>query len=506
MSLFLLAVNDFLAFGLMKQLKSAEVNLIQTIILQENQMADETTEKKFNCTVEITDSGVWKKKINVVIPREEIDAELGNQFSEIRKSAQLPGFRKGRAPKRLIEKRFGQDVIDQAKFRLLAKAFDQVEDSEDFDILGEPDLSPEDIVMPETGDFTFEYEVEVKPEFELPALEGVKVEKQVVDVSDENIDNAIEMLCKRAGKMEEVEVAEDEDHVMTDIVLNIEGVEEPVELTEWPLWVSPCTVKGIRVEDMADVIKGVKKGDEKKYSTTITDDHKEEAWRGKKVDMEIKVQYVKRLKPAELTEEFLNSIGIVDEADLRRQVEEEIESRSDAESRRMMAEQVFDYLDSNVSFDLPEGITARYAERLVSRRVQEMLNQGIPYETIEREIEEIRAKVGEDAAKQMKMSFIMEKVCEKLEISVTEAEVNSFIAQMAYRYNRRPEKMRDELAASNRIPGIRDSIAEEKAMAKILEMAEVSDKASDEPKKKTAKKTVKKTAKKATKKKAEDKE
>ncbi len=456
---------------------------------------------KFNCTVNIEESGVWKKKITVVIPRDEIDAELGRQFSDIRLNAQLPGFRKGRAPKRLVEKRFGEDVTEQAKFRLLARAFDQVEDSEDFDILGEPDLKPEDIVMPETGDFTFVYEVEVKPEFEVPALEGIKIEKQVADVTEENIDQAVEMLCKRAGSMDEVEVAEADDHVMTDITLKIEGIDEPVELTEWPLWVSPCTVKGIRVEDMASVITGVKTGDKKQYSTTVSEDHKEADWQNKKVDMDIEVKYVKRLKPAELTEEFLTSIGVKDEADLRQQIEEDLDSRSDAESKRLMADQVFDYLEANTNFDLPEGITARYAERLVTRKIQEMLNQGVPYEVIEREIEEIRAKVGEDAAKQMKMSFIMERVCEKLEVTATDAEVNNFIAQLAYKYGRRPEKMRDELAASNRIAGIRDNIAEEKAIAKILEMADVVDKDPDADDKNAApkkKKVAKKTAAKKT--------
>ncbi|MBN2064108.1 MAG: trigger factor [Sedimentisphaerales bacterium] len=462
-------------------------------------MADANTDApKFNCTVDITDSGVWKKKISVVVPRSEVDAELERQFGDIRMNAQLPGFRKGRAPKRLVEKIFSKDVVNQAKFRLLARAFEQVEEGEDFDILGEPDLTPDDIVLPETGDFTFEYEVEVKPVFELPNLEGIKVEKQVAEVTDENIDSAVEMLCKRSGSMEEIEVAEAEDHVMTDIVLTIDGVAEPMDLKEWPLWVSPCTVKGIRVEDMASVLEGVKKGDVKKHSVTVSEDFKIAEWAGKKADMVITVTNIKRLKPAELTEEFIKSLGVADEAELRQVIAEDMESRLDSESRRLMAEQIYDYLESSTNFDLPVGITARYADRLVSRKIQELLNKGVPYTELEQKIEEIRASAGESAAKQMKMSFIMERICEKLEITATESEVNAFIAQLAYKYGRRPEKMRDELAAQNRIAGIRDSIAEEKAIAKILETANVVDKepeaADKKDEKKAAKKPVRKKA------------
>ena len=464
-------------------------------------MSDEQKNSEFKSEVKIEDTGLWKKKITVVVPREQIDAELDSQYGDLRQSAQLPGFRKGRAPKRLIEKRFGQEIKDQAKFRLLAQAFQQVEDDEDFDILGEPDLNPEEIVMPEEGDFTFEYEVEVKPEFELPKLEGIKVEKQVVEITDEKVSEAVEMLCKRAGSMEEVDKAEDDDHVMTDIVLNIEGIDEPVELTEWPLWVSPCTVKGIRVENMAEVIKGVKKGDVKKHSMTISDDHKEAGWQGKKVDMEIKVQYVKRLKPAELTEEFLTSIGCKDENELRRQIEEEMENREDQDSRRLMSEQIYDYLDANVEMEVPENAAAKYADRLVSRNIQQMIQQGVPYTEIEKTIEEIRATSSKQAQNQMKMSFILEKICEKLEIEVTTTEVNSFIANMAYQYGRRPEKMKEELAAHGRLDGIQDAIAEEKAIAKVLEMAEVVDK---EPEKKE--KAPKKAKKKVVRKKPESKD
>ncbi len=461
-------------------------------------MSEENKKPEFKSDVKIEDTGVWKKKITVVIPREQIEEELESQYSDLRTSAQLPGFRKGRAPKRLIEKRFGGDIKDQAKFRLLAQAFQQVEEDEDFEILGEPDLNPDDIVMPEEGDFTFVYEVEVKPEFELPKLEGIKVEKEAVEITEDKINEAVEMLCKRAGSMQEVDEAQEDDHVMSDIVLNIEGIENPVELTEWPLWVSPCTVKGIRVENMADVIKGVKKGDVKKHSMTISEDHKEADWQNKKVDMEITVQYVKRLKPAELTEEFLKSIGCADENELRRQIEEELEARADQDSRQLMSQQIYDYLDTNIEMEVPENAAAKYADRLVSRRIQEMLQQGVPYAEIEKTIEEIRATSSEQAQKQMKMSFILEKICDELKVEASSAEVNSFIANMAYRYGRRPEKMKEELASQGRLEGIRDAIAEDKAIAKVLEMAEVVDK---EPAKKE--KAPKKTKKKTTRKKPE---
>ncbi len=137
-------------------------------------MAEEEKTKSKNI-VTIEESGPCKKKISIEVPAEAIKESLDEQYEELRRDANVPGFRKGRAPLRLLEKKYGSDVRKQVKLKLLADACQEITDDEKLDTLGEPDFDHEKIEMPDEGSMKFDFEVEVRPEFELPSLEGIKV-------------------------------------------------------------------------------------------------------------------------------------------------------------------------------------------------------------------------------------------------------------------------------------------------------------------------------------------
>ena len=122
--------------------------------------------------------------------------------------AQIPGFRIGRTPSRkLVESRFKSDMVDQVKGSLIMDAMSQVTDEQDFSAISEPDFNFEAVQMPEDGDLTFEFNVEVRPEFDMPEWKGLDLEKVVHEYSDEEVDNRATELLQRYGDVEEVEGA-----------------------------------------------------------------------------------------------------------------------------------------------------------------------------------------------------------------------------------------------------------------------------------------------------------
>lgn len=465
-------------------------------------------EQQFACEVDVRDSGAWQKKISVTIPREQVDEEMDRQLGEFRWSAEVPGFRKGRAPRRLIEKRYGDELNNQVKLRLLGQAFEKIESEHEFDILTEPDLDPEAMELPAEGDFTFEYEVEIKPEFELPQLEGMQIEKSAFEVTDERVNDALEHMRERLGQMVEVtDGAQAGDLVTVDVKAKVEGVEEEATEEGATVRVGQAGVMGVLVEDMDKVLKGAKAGDAKKAKAKAGDSHEKEKWQGKEVEFELTVKAIRRLQPAELNEEFFSRFGVSDESELRERIEEDLEQRADREIRNMMAQQVLQKLDEQVQFELPAGVAGRHADRMLQRRFFELLQQGVGQEQIQENLEQLRASSSEESRRQLKMSFVMEKVAQQLDVEISEGEVNAVVAQFAMQYGRRPERLREELTAQGRLDQIRDQIRDEKAVDKILEMAEVVDKpgeAAEEKKpaekKPAAEKTAKKSSKKSTKK------
>ena len=461
-------------------------------------------DKKLECAIKVEDTGAWKKKIFIDIPRSEIDNALGDQFKELRRYAEVPGFRKGRAPQSLVKKRFGGEVNDQTKLRLLAQAFEQVDEQHTFEILGEPDFNPEDVVLPDTGDLHFEYEVEVRPEFELPELEGIKVEKPMIEVDDAKVDDAIGELCKRYGVTDAVEgAAKEDDTIEADVTVTVKGVDENEVLTGIALRVSKDggAIAGVSLEDLGKTLKGAKAGDTKKTKGTAPETHANEAYQNNEVNFEIVVKSVKRMIPAQLNEDFFKQLGVPGEDELRKYLEQDLESKAEKEVRQAMAKQVDEYLDGKISFELPAGVAARHSARVLQSRYYELLNMGVPQESIAENIEKLRASTGEQAMAELKRNIIMEDVSEKFKIEVTDPEVNGWIYQIAMQYNRRPEKVRDELQSNGRLDELKSQIRMEKAIDKILKMAEVVDApAGAKPaakKAKTTKKTAKKVAKKA---------
>ena len=474
----------------------------------------EDTKDEVKNIVTITDAGPCKKKVEIEIPAEAIHAKLDEKFQELRRDAVIPGFRKGRAPIRLLEKRFGTDVGKQVKLELLVAASDAAVKDNELNTLGEPDIDHEAIELPEDGPMKVEFEVEVRPEFDLPELEGIKIEKPKIEVTDTQVDEEIAALRKRAGVWtpKEKGAAAEGDQIIADVVLVTEGAadhdkRENVEITIR----KTGFVAGVPVEDLDKLLKGVKYGDEKKTTVNIPETFYNEELRGKKIDLTIEVKEVKSLEPAELNEDLFKRLGVDDENDLKDKIREQINAQAERQARSAMSEQVHAFLRDKIDFDLPSDIVAEQSVSILQRQYSNMLMQGMAKEQVDEQMDQLKAGSEEQAKEQLKMYFIMDKLADKFEVEVTEEEINGQIAYAAAMRGRRPEKMREELARDGSLTQMTLQIREEKCIEKILEKATIKDvdKVAEKPAKKTeakkttAKKTSKKTAKKTTTKKNE---
>lgn len=467
---------------------------------------NEETKDEIKNVVTITDAGPCKKKIEIEVPSEAIHNKLDEKYQELKKDAAVPGFRKGRAPIRLLEKRFGTDISKQVKLELLVEASEAALKDNELDTLGDPDIDHEAIELPDEGPMKIEFEVEVRPEFELPELEGIEIEKPKAEVTDERVDEEIAALCKRAGVWTPKEDggAEVNDQVIADVVLITEGSEDHDQRENIEITVrEKGFVAGIPVEELDKLLEGVKHGDKKKTTVEIAETFYNEELRGKKVDVTIDVKEVKSMVPAELNEELFTRLNVEDEDDLKDKIREQMSQQAEQQARAAMSQQVHAYLRDKVDFELPADIVAGQAVSILQRQYSNMLMQGMPKEQVDEQMDQLKASSDQQAAEQMKTFFIMDKLADKFEVEVTEEEINGHIAYAAAMRGRRPEKMREELARDGSLAQFTLQIREEKCIEKILEKATIKE--VDAVSEKPAAKTKKKTTKKKTTKKADDK-
>ncbi len=461
--------------------------------------------------VDVAEAGTLKKKVTITISRERIDAKRDEMFGELSSSAQVPGFRIGRAPRRLLEKRFGKEVGEDVRNSLIGESIGDAIEKSDLKTIGEPDLDLDKIEMPETGELEFSFEVEVAPEFDLPELKGIEVEKAVVEVTDAQIDDQLTQWAEQQAKYEDTDKAAAEgDIVVAGATIKVEGLDAPTERPGLTLRVAPGQVEGLPLVDLGKELAGKKAEQTAKLKLTVPDSHPNEDWQGKEATVEIHISQVRQRILPEINDAFAEGLGFDALKELRVFLRDRFDSQMEVEVRRRLRQQIEQHLLDGTEFELPEGLVQRHTAQLIQRRTIDLLQRGVPRERIEENVTELKAAASEQADRDLKLQFIVGKVADDREITVSPAEVNSRIAQMAAGYGRRPERLRQELAADGSLGQLESVLLEEKTIDSLLQDAKMIEKKPGEKEKKAkktakkaAEKTEKKTEKKAAKKSAE---
>jgi trigger factor len=449
--------------------------------------------------VAIEQAGPCKKKVTVEIPQQAIKNATDKQYDTLRKEALVPGFRKGRAPRRLLEKRFGKETAEQIKLKLLIEASDSAIKDNKLDILGEPTIDHEKVELPEAGPLKFDFQVDVRPVITLPPLEGTPVTRAKLEVTDEQVDREIGQLRRFSGVWTPRETGDVQldDQIIADVVLKAADAEKEEQLDNIEVYVRHNGfVAAVPVEKLDELLVGAKPQDVREICVEVPRTYFREQYRGKKVDVRITVKEIKWLKPADLDENFLKRYKVANEAELRDKLRDRLHSQLEQQSRADMTEQIYKYLRDKTDFDLPLDIVGEHSLTLLQRQYGNLLMRGLTREQIEQHMDRLRASSEQQAKEQLKTFFIMDEVAKKLGIEVSEEEINGHIAQLAIQQGQRPERMREQMVREGLLAQFTLQVRENKCIAKLLESAKITEtEPQAQPEAKAAKKPKRKSAK-----------
>lgn len=431
--------------------------------------------------VSVSDAGPSRKKINIEIPADTVAQSLGLTIDTLLTQAELPGFRKGRVPKRLVEKRFGGAINQQAKEAMVSQAYAKAVEDNKLRVLGNPfakDLANIEIVAGKP--FAFEIEVEVLPEFDLPKIDGIPVKRPLMEVTDAMVTSEVTKLCIQEGSLEERTTAEAGDYLtgtaeMTGPDGKVYFQSEGIVVQVPPADKAPKgMIVGLVVDDLSTQIGLPKAGDSVTVKTAGPESHENEALRGIALTISYTVARVDRIIPAK-EEDLVARFGMTDAEGLKGALRERMEARVKVEQQSAMRMQVARYLLEETKMALPQRVTSEQAARNFERRRMEALYRGVDPVAIEQQIAELRAASAGEAVRDLKLFFIVDKAAETLGVSVSEAEVNGRIAQMAIERGVRPDQMRQQLIQSGQAANIYGQLREHKAMDAILTKATITD-------------------------------
>ncbi|MBM4018950.1 MAG: trigger factor [Planctomycetes bacterium] len=415
-----------------------------------------------------------KKRLSISFSADEVKAKMDERFGELEREAQVPGFRPGRAPRRLVEKRFRDAVRDETRAKLISEAFDKALQEQKLQVIGEPDVDPEKIEMPEGGPLAFSVDLEVRPEFELPDYVGIPVNVEQPTVTDQDVARALENLRESHGRLDEVPAAgaaRENDIVTGDVAIQV-GDLVVLDRQNSRMPVAPVAIEGIRLEKFNELLAGAAVGETRTARVAIGQDAEKEDLRGKEAEVRVKVNRLERVAlPDDAA--LLAATDHEDLDALKRTLRRELEGRSDQVFRERQEQAVQQWLLDNVKFDLPAELAERHANNVLQRTVGGLRYRGVPVEEIEKRLADIRGASTDRAARELKLMFILDAIGKKENIEATDAEVDARVRFMAAQYRRRDDRLREEMEADGSLVSLRSQIREDKVVRVLLEKAKV---------------------------------
>jgi trigger factor len=438
----------------------------------------EAAKRKLDIEVAITDTGPCRKHLKVTIPRSEIDLQYEKSLEDLRKDVVVPGFRQGRAPRQLVVKRFRKQVSEQVKSSLLMSSLEQIDKDYKLEPIVQPRLDAAAIELPEDGPMNFEMEVEVRPQFDLPTYQGLKVKRPVAELTEQDVDIHFKLYLEGHGQIvPKLEgAAEIGDYLTADLLFHgpdgqlLDTLEESQFRLQSELRFQNGTIPGIGA-----ALVGVKPGESREVEAILGSAVDDPALRAAKVGVQIHIKDLKRIRVPELNQSFLDSIGVESLEKLREAIRESLERRIRTEQRNSIHRQVLDILLHQTPFQLPTELVNNEEKGTISKLVAQLKRDGMSDVEIRASEAQIRANAHESTLRSLKEFLLLAKIAEAEGIKVGEEELTLEIEAIADRTDESVRRVRARVEKEGGTDSLASQILERKVVDRILEHTEVED-------------------------------
>ena len=429
-------------------------------------------EYRMSLGVEITSAGPCKKHVAVRVPRADIEYFYNDAVKGLVDSAVVPGFRPGHVPRKLIEKRFRSEVGDQVKQKVLIQSLEQVADEHELDAINEPDLNVETLQLPETGDFEFDFEVEVRPEFDLPDYTGLKLKRPSRTVTDADTERYFVRYLEQFGQLVPVDgPAQPGDSIIADLAFEFEG-KSLGHRRDQRIRIQPTLrFEDAEVEKFDELMAGVTPGTRKDAEATVSIEAEKVELRGERVKIRFDVLDVQRLRLPELTSECLQGLEVESADELKAEVRKILERQVVYKQRQSARSQVLEKITESASWELPESLVRRQVENALRREILEMQQAGYTEELIRARTNKLLQQQVSMTRQALKEHFVLDQLATEEKLEVTPQDVELEISYMAMQRGESPRKMRARLIKQGMMENLMAQILERKAIDFILDRA-----------------------------------
>jgi len=425
-----------------------------------------------------------KRKLSLVIPAKDLSERLDARLEELKGTANIKGFRPGKVPMAHLKKVFGRsamsEVLSDAINSTVSKTLDdrseraatqpKVDLPEDQDVINK--------VLDGGADLNFEVSYEVLPPVALMDFKGLKVDRPVVEVAEEDIDKEVErVFAQQRGYEEKGEdgVVESGDRLGLSFKGTIKGEAFPGGTSDHAHLV---VGSGEFIPGFEEQLVGMKKNETKTVKVTFPKDYAQEDLAGKKADFEVQILHIDGPRSGELNDEFAKNLGLENVAALRDAVKDQMRTALDSMSRQAIKRQVLDQLDEGHKFDVPGQLVDAEFDTIWQRVVHEVEHHGRSFEDEGTTEEAAREQYRTIAERRVRLGLVVAEIGNVNKIDVTEEEHQQALIAEVRRFPGQEQQVYDYYRKNPQaLAGLRAPVFENKVVDYVIELAEKTDKA-----------------------------
>jgi len=431
--------------------------------------------------VVIQDAGPCRKHIKVSVDRKAIDDRFNEKMTELvrDKTTQIDGFRPGRVPRKVLEGRFRTTVMEQIRTEVLMASLEQLATEHKISPLSPPDLNPDELEIPKEGPFVYEFNVEVRPEFDLPEYRGMKLNRPTQKFSDADIEKEKNRLLESYGKAEpkagEQPSVEVGDTIMVSAKVS-QGDKQMNSFENARLKVEKQLIMNDAVcDNFGDVLTGAKVGETRVVQITLSNGLTDEAMRGQIVQGAFTINEIQTVTIPTLDAAMLALFNVETPEQLTERIANVMESRLQYAQRQSARQQILQTITSASAWELPEDMLRKHSTRSLRSRILEMRSSGMSDEQILARRKLLEQDVLKSTSDSLKEHFVLQKIAEVEKIEIGEEDIEREIAMMAIRSGENPRKVRVRLEKEEMIEPLAMELIERRALEIILSSAVYTD-------------------------------
>jgi len=412
-------------------------------------------------------------RINVEVPFAEWEGDFDAALKQMAKQVRLPGFRPGKVPVKLLEARIDKEaMLDQVVGEAVPSKYSEAVTTADVRPLGQPEIEITKKVYGEDLEFTAE--VDVRPELELPDLEGLKFAVDPIEVTDDEVDAELQSLRARFGTLTGVErAAENGDFVSIDLSATVDGEDVPDARTEG---LSHEIGSGQLIEGLDEAITGLTDGESRVFTTTLAAG----AHSGQEAQVTVTVKSVKERELPEPDDEFAQLASEFDTIDeLKRSLTDQVQRVKRIQQAEQIRDKALEALLEQVEVPLPEKIVQAQVDDTLHNAIHGLEHDEARFaEALEEQgstREEFDADNRTNAEKAVKTQLLMDAIADKLDIQVGQTDLTERLVLMSRQYGLEPQQLLQYLQENNQLPTMFADVRRGLTVAAVVHGATVTD-------------------------------